>query len=89
MYDLQNIIYKIKGKKVLWQWPQRSIGQKNGQKKFSESFLKQKNLSKLLKAPFIVAGIWQTSYDYLKIILKVSAAKNNLKVFNILWWSNP
>ncbi len=80
MYDLQNIISNMQGKKVLWQRPQRSIGQKNGQKKFSESFLKQKNLSKLLKAPFIVASICQTCYDYLKIILKVLAAKNNHKV---------
>ncbi len=58
-------------------------------KKFSESFLKQKNLSKLLKAPFIVAGICKTSYDYLKIILKVLAAKNNLKVNNILVMKHP
>ncbi len=58
-------------------------------KKFSESFVKQKNLSKLLKAPFIVASICKTCYNCLKIILKVFVSKNYLKVFNILLIKQP
>ncbi len=65
------------------------MGRKMAKKSFRKVSLKQKNLSKLLKAPFIVAGICKTSYDYLKIILKVLAAKNNLKVSNILVIKQP